>query len=287
MNLKRWVPWRAKIVAKIILSCMPVQYAIWRRFDLFMHGEMKSPEYACGVLTSHMRRLGWKNLQGKVVLVLGSGDSLSSALVASTFGATKIYLVDVGPYADQQMDPYRALYEDLVKQDLQPPDIRSCQSTSDLLAVCCAEYLTRGVESLKQIPSVSVDFLFSQAVLEHVRLRDVPATLREIRRVISASGIASHQVDLKDHLGGGLNNLRFSYCVWEAEFMARSGFYTNRLRYSEILNLPRETGCEPEVVEVKCWDRLPTVKTKLAARFRHLPEEELLVSRFDVIVRSA
>jgi len=246
---------------------------------------MQSPEYACGVLTSHMRRLGWQNLQGKVVLELGPGDSLSSALVASTFGATKIYLVDAGPFADQQMAPYRALHEYLVKQDLQPPDIPSCQSITDLLAVCCAEYLTCGVESLKQIPSASVDFLFSQAVLEHVRLRDVPATLREIRRVISASGIASHQVDLKDHLGGGLNNLRFSERVWEAEFMAQSGFYTNRLRYSEILNLLRETGCEPEVVDVKSWERLPTVRSKLAARFRHLPEKELLVSQFDVIAR--
>ena len=66
----------------------------------------------------------------------------------------------------------------------------------------------------------------------------------EFRRIIVNNGKMSHNADLKDHLGGALNNLgsalnnlRFSDCLWESEFMVKSGFYTNRLQHQDILNL--------------------------------------------------
>ena len=285
MSVKKYAPWWAKLVAKLVLSRTPVGYGVWRRLGLFLHGAMETPEYVCGVLASHMQRLGWKDLRGKVLLEIGPGDSLSSALVSRTFGAAKIYLVDTGSYASYELAPYHVLYEYLVHQDLRPPVISHCRSIPELLTVCHGEYLTRGLQSLRQIPDASVDFVFSQAVLEHIRLRDLPATLLELRRVVSPTGIASHEVDLKDHLGGSLNNLRFSDRVWESEFMARSGFYTNRLRYIQMLELFRETGYEPEVVDVRRWDRLPIDRAKLAARFRLLSEEDLLVSQFGVLAR--
>ena len=102
---------------------------------------------------------------------------------------------------------------------------------------------------------------------------------------MAPTGASSHVVDLQDHLGGALNNLRFSARVWESEFMTRSGFYTNRVRYSEMLDLFREAGCQPEVVGLKRWESLPTALPKLAQQFRRLPIEDLLVSGFDVIAR--
>ena len=33
------------------------------------------------------------------------------------------------------------------------------------------------------------------------------------------------------------------------------------------------------------WEKLPTPRAKLHASFRHLPEEDLLVSGFDVVLR--
>ena len=41
--------------------------------------------------------------------------------------------------------------------------------------------------------------------------------------MIRPGGLCSHVVDLKDHLGGALNNLRFSQRVWESRTMAGSG----------------------------------------------------------------
>ena len=47
----------------------------------------------------------------------------------------------------------------------------------------------------------------------------------------------SHQIDLRDHLGGGLNNLRFSDSLWESNFFVKSGFYTNRISFDKMISI--------------------------------------------------
>jgi len=66
--------------------------------------------------------------------------------------------------------------------------------------------------------------------------------------------------------------------------MANSGFYTNRIRYTQMLTMFQQTGFDVEVVEVERWERLPTPREKLAAEFRNISTDELLVSGFDVIL---
>ncbi len=100
---------------------------------------------------------------------------------------------------------------------------------------------------------------------------------------MSPRGVASHEVDLKDHLAGALNNLRFSTRVWESPFMADSGFYTNRLRFQEILDLFTQAGFSVEVREVHQWERPPTAPRCFAAEFQHFSEEDLLVSEFGLL----
>jgi len=73
--------------------------------------------------------------------------------------------------------------------------------------------------------------------------------------------------------------------LWESEFMARSGFYTNRIRYREFLELFKRAGFDVEVKRVLRWDRLPTPRNKLNEAFRSLPDDELLVYGFDVVLR--
>ncbi len=282
---KRAVPWWGKIAAKVVLSRTPVRYQFWRRLGLFVHGQMDSPAYAYRVLRSHLDRLGWHDLHGKVVVEVGPGDSVFTALIASAMRARAVYLVDAGSFASKSMDRYRAACIYLAEQGLQPPDLSACATVADMLKACSATYLTRGLDDLKTIPSASVDLVFSQAVLEHVRFHELAELLAETRRVLVSSGVASHEVDLKDHLSNALNSLRFSEPAWESDFMANSGFYTNRVRYSEMLGLMNRAGFNTEIVTVKRWPRLPTARGKLDPRFRSLPDEELLISEFDVIAR--
>jgi SAM-dependent methyltransferase len=139
--------------------------------------------------------------------------------------------------------------------------------------------------SLSSIETGTVDLIFSQAVLEHVRKHEFLDTMRECSRVLIPEGVASHRVDLKDHLGGSLNNLRFSERVWESEFFVRSGFYTNRIRFSEMIALFEDAELIVEICEVRRWEHLPVKRSSLSKSFLCFSDEDLTVSGFDVLLR--
>ena len=60
------------------------------------------------------------------------------------------------------------------------------------------------------VPDSSVDFLCSQAELEHIRAAQFTATMKELERIMRINGVASLRVHLKDHPGGSLNNMRIA-----------------------------------------------------------------------------
>lgn len=279
MTVAARLPWQAKIAAKLVLARLPFAYRYWQKLKLFRHGAMHDVDYALGVFARHYQRatFGHKGA-GFTVVELGPGDSLFSGLIAHAHGAAQSYLVDSGPYATTDPAPYRQLLARL-HSPLNPD-----ATLTDWLAQSHTVYLTDGLASLRQIPDQSVDFIWSQAVLEHVRRHEFAATLTECRRILKPDGVASHCIDLKDHLGGGLNNLRFSRRVWEAEFMVRSGFYTNRLRYSELLDLFAAAGFAVEWLEVNRWPTPPLPPARLAAEFRHFSADDLCVREFDVLL---
>jgi SAM-dependent methyltransferase len=288
LSVKALVPWRAKIGAKIVLSRLPLGPRAWQRLSLFQQGRMDDPAYALEVFSRHFARFEAVGpADGFSVLELGPGDTVSSALIAHAHGASRSYLVDTAPFAIRDLAPYADLAEILAKRGLRVPELGAVETFDEFLSACGATYETDGLASLRAIPDDSVDFAWSHAVLEHVRRADFLETLRELRRILRPGGISSHCVDLRDHLGEALNNLRFSERVWESRLMADSGFYTNRIRYSEMLELFRRAGFEPDVVLLARWPRLPTPKAKLSSPFASLSHEELRVSGFDVVLRSA
>jgi SAM-dependent methyltransferase len=288
VDIKTRIPWQAKIAAKILLARLPVGYGVWRRLRLFRRGRMERPDYAYRVFRRHFDRVDFpRKGHGFVALELGPGHSLFSSMIASALGASSMQLVDAGPFATEEIEPYRAMARLLQREGLPAPNLDGATSVKDVVGRCRARYGTAGVASLRSIPDQSVDFILSQAVLEHIRRDEFVDLLRELRRVLRPDGVCSHRVDLKDHFNDALNNLRFSERVWESPFMASSGFYTNRIRYAEMLDLFRQAGFDAEVVNVDRWARLPTPRNRLAEPFRHLPDEDLRVSGFDVLLRPA
>lgn len=281
------VPWQIKIAAKLALARLPGGARPWHRAGLFRHGAMTRPDYALKVLRGHLARagLGPGDLAGAVGLELGPGDSLASALILRCFGAAGCLLVDADDYASRDLAGYRALAGLLRREGFEPPPLDDLESADALLRRCGARYLTRGLDSLRGLPDASVDFMWSQAVLEHVRRHQFLETLRELCRILKPGGVASHRVDLGDHLGGALNNLRFSERLWESQTFAGSGFYTNRIQLSEMLGLFERAGFAVELLDCRRWERLPTPVSRLAPPFRALPERELAVKGFDVLLR--
>lgn len=281
-------PWWAKIGAKVVLARLPVTYRIWKRLGVFQHGAMEQPAYAFNVFKTHYDcAASTKEMSDFVALELGPGDSLFSAMMARAYGAAAVYLVDSGPYAHTDTKCYRAMATFLEARGLKSPDHWEMECLEDMLVSCRATYMTSGLSSLHTIPDESVDFIWSHAVLEEVKHVEFHRVLKELRRIIKPNGISSHWVDLEDNISGALNHLRFSEAVWESKLMSTSGFYTNRIRYSIMMQLFVEAGFTPEVITLKRWVRLPTPRSKLSDHFRYLPQDELSVRCFHVRLRPA
>ncbi len=295
MNLKKSLPWQFKIASKILLSRAPIPYSIWKKLGLFEHGSMNKQEWAYEVFLKHAKQAGTittdknvpsfkKNDARFSVIELGPGDSLFSALIASALGAYQTFLIDTGDYASKDMSIYHSLNLMLKNKGFETKHFSDSSSIDDILNRSNASYLTEGVQSFKHIADNSIDYCFSNAVLEHVSRYDIETLSTEIKRVLKVGGKSIHRVDLKDHLGGNLNNLRFSEALWESSLFKNAGFYTNRIRFEEMKSIFTQDGLKTEVPRISKWEKLPTPRSKLNIEFSSLSDENLLVSGFDIVI---
>lgn len=284
--MKRYLPWWFRIGAKLVLARLPVPYQWWRMLDVFRHGDMHDPSHACSVFEAHFKRAVAKKALPKqfTCLELGPGDSLLSGVVARAFGASRVYMVDAGNYAARNIEPYHRLAALLRSRGMPVPEAENAARFDELLTGCNIVYLTEGVNSLRDIPSGSVDYIWSQVVLEHVPKMQFRELLCELRRVMSEGAVGSHSIDLRDHLGGALNNLRFTERVWESELFRRSGFYTNRIRFSEMVEMINRAGFDLDIVRMQYWESLPTPRAVMAEPFASLDEDELRIAEFEIVL---
>ncbi len=287
MAITSRLPWWAKLYAKLALSRLPVPYSLWRKFKLFRHGDMNDPLRAIRTFGNyHRRALESADISpGFNVLELGPGDSILSGLVARSMGAGQAWLVDAGAFADTNVAAcYRTLA--LLKQaghfDL---GLGNVTSLDEILKLANVIYLTGGTASLSEIPDASIDFFWSQVVLEHVPYNEFPEFLHQLRRIVKPQGIGVHTVDFRDHLSNGLNNLRFSHEIWESYAFRNSGFYTNRIRPGTMLKLFKEAGFDVEVIAEMHWPEIPTPRAAMAEPFREMPDAELRLAEYEVVLR--
>jgi SAM-dependent methyltransferase len=285
-NLKARIPWFLKIPAKIALSRLPIRDKQWQKLNLFRAGTMDSPESALAIFKRHYEESGLTTLRDGTVLELGPGNGLLTALYARSFGAARTWLIDAGPLASTDVRLFVEAERVLSALNLPVPHVGPASSMEIALEQLNATYLTEGLASLQTVPDETIDFMFSNAVLEHVRLSEFPKTVREMRRVLKPNGVATHQIDFRDHLQNGLNNLRFHERIWESEFMASSGFYTNRLTWPTMEKLFHEAGLSVELRSFRTWPKgLPTHQRGMARPFRNMSANELMVMDAKVALR--
>ncbi len=294
-GIRNEVPWWLLIGAKMMLARLPLNYSLWKRLRLFEHGDMNQPKKALDTFLEHARTADVLDMKGHLkllsakneeftVLELGPGDSLFSIVIAKSFGASRTWLVDSGPFAIIDMNSYTELFNYLRLQGIAVQWATEPQTADDLLKKCNGVYLTDGVNSLARLPASSVNYCFSNAVLEHIPKSEFTLLAKELFRVLKPDGISVHRVDLKDHLGGGLNNLRFSEMTWEGSLFRKSGFYTNRFRCGEMLAMFEQAGFDCRLPRMLRWETLPMKRNKMAIPFRYLSDDDLLMSGFDVVL---
>lgn len=290
------IPWWARIVAKIMLARLPIPYELWKSMHIFEHGVMDQPDRALSGFLEHANTGGLSTQTdsedrsaitcgGRSVLEIGPGDSLYTAMIAAALGASRSWLVDSGAFATTDIVAYQALAAHLRDKQCPLPFDTVPSTLEEILAACNAVYLTRGVPSLNEIPTQSVDYHFSNAVLEHIPRSEFDALVSELRRIARRDSVGVHRVDLQDHLGGGLNNLRFSRRLWESKLFRNSGFYTNRIRFREMVGYFERAGFQCQLPRISRWESLPIPRQKLNAEFRALHDDDLVVRGFDIVIR--
>lgn len=284
--LKKIKLWRTRIVLKLILSRLPIKYKTWAKFGVFKHGAMDNYLYAWQVLVKHSSQLknssNWKGLE------LGPGDGMLSSLLAPAAGSSGLTLLDADDFAHRDLELYRQNIENFSKTfpRITLPTISFDSDINDMLLSVNGVYLSKGLESLKILNDSSYDLIFSQAVLEHIRQHEFEQVIKECYRLLSPNGVMSHVIDFKDHLGGGLNNMRFSSNLWEREWFAQeSGFYTNRIKLSRIILISEKIGFNVKIKNSKYWDKLPIKKSQLAIEFHNLSHDDLITSGSHLIMQ--
>jgi SAM-dependent methyltransferase len=292
-NWRRLLPWWSRIGAKIVLSRLPIPYSIWKRLGLFEHGDMNVAAAAFATLVDHARSAGvldesrgfplFKRECAFTVMEIGPGDSLASGVAARALGADRSILIDAGDFASRELALYREVASYLSTLGYADPlGLGAMAEMDSVLRTCAISYLTDGLRSLAGVPSESIDFCFSNAVMEHIPAAEFAAFASELRRVLKVGGVCVHRVDFQDHLGGGLNNLRFSKRVWEGRLFAKSGFYTNRIRLSAMRSMFEAAGFRVEVLRCSRWTTLPIGRAALDDEFKQLSDDELLIYGVDM-----
>jgi hypothetical protein len=280
LSLLKRAPWWVKIPAKLVLrSCSRSQH-FWRRYGLFQHGFMLEPGYALGVFQDHLH-MAQPYLQPKqdyTLLEMGPGDSLATAPIARAYGSACTWLLDVDSAAEADLAPYQQLCQTLRQPGSTPyPELLAdFSSREEMLRMSRAHYRYHGLPDWADIPSGSVHWVFSHAVLEHVWLHDLRATLAESYRVLAPGAVATHCIDMGDHFNNSLHSLRLPAGLWESRAFRTSGFYTNRLRLSQWCQLFTELGFEIKHCRPVLWEQLPLPRRALQPEFAQLSDQDLL-----------
>ncbi len=286
MALSSYVPWWAKIGVKLTLSRLPIPYGVWSRLGIFRHGDMADPARAISAFRTHLDRArAVRTIPDRfTMLELGPGDSLLSAGVARALGGGKSWLSDAGDFASRDPNLFVALDAALAAAGLPINNLSAGLSFEETLERLNAHYLTGGVASLATIPDESVDLIWSSVVLEHVRRDQFPVLARELARILEPGGVMSHAIDLRDHLGGSLNNLRFSPQTWEHPSWRDAGFYTNRMSQIEIIDVFAAAGFKVVDVRNDLWAAPPLERIKMHRSFRSRSDAELSIAGFDIVL---
>ena len=161
-------------------------------------------------------------------------------------------------------------------------------SARDLLRAVNVEYVV-GDASRTGRATDSVDLVLSNVALEYIPYGTLETMLRELRRVVAARGVMSHEIDLADQYAAfdnsitKFNFLRFSDRMWR--LIKNPLIPLNRLRISDYRELLARARFEIIEEDLTCGTAAELSSVSLAPRFRAYSEQDLLVTRAWIVAR--
>tara|TARA_B100000401_G_scaffold437283_1_gene382524 strand:- start:112 stop:954 length:843 start_codon:yes stop_codon:yes gene_type:complete len=269
--------WAIKIFIKLILSRLPIKNSIWRKLGIFRNGGMHKKDYSKKIFFGHLEDLKKiRDIKKPVIMEIGPGDGIATAIYSKIYDSPKVYLIDVEDFADKDILIYKEIIESLNFELFEKNIFNKIKTIEDLLKACNAYYLVEGLQSLEKIESNSVDYLFSHSVMEHIRFKELDKYIKEMYRVLKPNGLISHNINYKDHLDDSLNNLRFSFKIWESNLFSNSGFYTNRVPAIDMHSKFTKYGFKMVWEKFGQWPLLPLKRKYIHKDFKLYTDENLL-----------
>ena len=218
---------------------------------------MENKVYAFNIFKRHVQK-HITNPNG-TILEIGPGDSPYSSIISIEYGFSKALLLDNANYFD----------------------INKYQKECKMI-----EYLTEGIDSLRNIESETVDYSFSHTVLQHIHKDEIDSYLKNLYRVMKKDSKSSHYIDFKDMLFGRFNHLIVNNLIWESSIIRSCFFYTNRLRKSQMIRLFKENGFHVTIIEEKSLlNDLKIKRNSLSKNFFSISEDDLSCSSMHILVQ--
>jgi SAM-dependent methyltransferase len=275
-------------------------------------GGTLSARYCYGVWMRHLT-LGFRSGLSRypeVVAEVGPGSSIGIGLAALLCGSRAYYALDVIGYADQLknlevldglvelfqarapipdadefpdvgpvLDSYRfpsdVLSDERLRRTLEPErveDLRRDVMNLGRESQGSVRYMTSWHEA-NSVGSGTVDFLLSQAVLEHVD--DLEAVYSAMRRWLKEGALMSHQIDFRSHATSrewnghwGIGDLS-----WRV-MRGRRAYFLNRAPYAIHQKYLRDLRFNV-VTERRTYEESGLVRVQLAPRFRGISDDDL------------
>ncbi len=281
------IPWWLKMAIKITLSRMPVPYGLWAKLGVFRHGDVdkKLPNLQGGFSDHFQAYQQYKGGVPGVCLELGPGDSIGHALSGKAAGVSSTCLIDAGDFARKDDTHYRAFYDYLLAQGASFGSVPQAFDRQSILDFTGSTYKTEGLASTRTLPADQTDFSYSTAVFEHIYRDEFQPLMHELYRIHKPGSVSRHWVDLHDHLGGSLNSLRFSPSFWESGWVRKAGFYTNRLRMRDMVEMARIAGFIVEVPRIIRWPSLPIDRRDIHVSLPQGTDDDLNVCTFLMVMQ--
>lgn len=271
-------------------------------------------KYCYSVWLRHLKMLNSvQNVVPKRVAELGPGDSLGIGFAALLSGAESFRAFDVIKYWDVERNlkifdelvflfKYKAPIPDNVKYPKVQPRLDNYAFPDGILSdeILKASLSESRLEAIREeirnpdnsrntfvkfyvpwddynvISPGSIDFLYSQAVLEHVE--DLEGTYVAFSKWLKKGGVMSHSIDFKCHRTTKRWNGHRTYSEFQWKIVKGGRmFLINRLPYSVHRELQKKHGFRIlKEIPVTTANEIP--ENEFSPRFRHLSEEDMTTS---------